>query len=367
MRLRLLLPLTPLAAFALLPACSDAFTSGQGDEDGTSTGEASDPLAALAIQTAAAEREEELPLGTVPGVISLPPEARVAVTSTFQGAVMRLFVIEGQEVRRGQALALVRAAEPVQIRGDLARSQAELGLALARAARVQQLTDEGVIAAARADEAQALLQQARASVAENRRLISLSGASADGTMTLAAPISGRVQHVGVETGGPIDAMSAPFVIENASAYRIDLQLPERMARSVRPGMAVEITLPKGRAEPLVVGGSILSVSPSIDPTTRSVMAKASIGAAPGLVPGQNVMVTIRGSGQGRNGVSVPASAVTRIGDADQVFVQGGQGYAPRPVIVVAEAGDRAVISAGLAPGEVVAISAIAELKAMAAE
>jgi cobalt-zinc-cadmium efflux system membrane fusion protein len=185
-------------------------------------------------------------------------------------------------------------------------------------------------------------------------------------MTLTAPIAGRVQHVGVETGGPVDGMSAPFVIENASAYRIDLQLPERMARSVRPGMAVEIALPVGGAEPLVVSGSILSVSPSIDPATRSVMAKASIGAAPGLVPGQNVMVTIRGA-QGGSGVSVPASAVTRIGDADHVFVQDGQNYAARPVTVVAQTGGRAVIATGLEPGEVVATSATAELKAMAAE
>jgi membrane fusion protein, heavy metal efflux system len=366
MRLRLLLPLTPLAVMALLPACSATPSAEQGNEAGMAMGEASDPLAALAIQTATAEREEELPLGTVPGVITLPPEARVAVTSTFPGAVVRIFVIEGQEVRRGQALATVRATEPVQIRGDLARSQAELGLAEARAARMQQLADEGVIAGARADEAQALLQQARASVAESRRLISLSGASADGTMTLVAPISGRVQHVGVETGGPVDGMSAPFVIENASAYRIDLQLPERMARSVRPGMAVEIVLPRTGAEPLVVGGSILSVAPSIDPATRSVMAKASMGAAPGLVPGQNVMVTIRGS-QGESGVSVPASAVTRIGDADHVFVQDGQDFAARPVAVVAQAGGRAVIATGLEPGEVVATSAITELKAMAAE
>ncbi len=366
MRLRLLLPLTPLAVLAMLPACSGPLTPEPDSEDGTTAGESSDPLAALAIQTAAAEREEELPLGTVPGVITLPPEARVAVTSAFPGAVVRIFVIEGQEVRRGQALALVRAAEPVQIRGDLARSQAELGLAESRAARLQQLADEGVIAGARADEAQAQLQQARAGVEENRRLISLSGASADGLMTLAAPISGRVQHVAVETGGPVDGMSAPFVIENASAYRIDLQLPERMARSVRPGMAVEITLPMQGAEPLIVGGSILSVSPSIDPATRSVLAKASIGAAPGLVPGQNVMVTIRGAQDG-SGVSVPASALTRIGDADHVFVQDGQAYVPRPVTVVAEAGGRAVISVGLEPGEVVATSAIAELKAMAAE
>ena len=71
-------------------------------------------------------------------------------------------------------------------------------------------------------------------------------------MTLIAPISGRVAHVSVETGGPVDGMTAPFVIENASAYRIDLQLPERLARSAAPGMAVEVRIPTSAGEPVIV-------------------------------------------------------------------------------------------------------------------
>lgn len=331
-----------------------------------SSTQAADPFAALQIQTARAEQTDGIPLGTVPGLVTLPPEARVAVTSPFPGAAMRVFVIEGQVVRRGQPLALVRSAEPVQIRGELARAQAELTLTEAQSRRLKQLADEGIIARARADEAQARLAQARASVAEGRRLISLAGAGPDGTMTLAAPISGRVAHVGVETGSAVDGMTAPFVIENSSAYRIDLQLPERLARSVTPGMAVEVRLPGSGGEPLIVGGRILTVAPSIDPATRSVMAKASISAAQGLVPGQNVMVTISGT-TATGGVTVPSAAVTLIGGAEHVFVRKDREFTPRKVVVAAEAAGRSVISEGLEAGEVVATSSIAELKAMAAE
>ena len=52
-----------------------------------------------------------------------------------------------------------------------------------------------------------------------------------------------------------------------------------------------------------VAGQVLAVSPSIDPVTRSVMARASIAAAPGIVAGRNVSVTIKGS-QGSGGVAV---------------------------------------------------------------
>jgi cobalt-zinc-cadmium efflux system membrane fusion protein len=228
------------------------------------------------------------------------------------------------------------------------------------------LAAEGIIAVARADEAHAELAQARASLAEQRRLVSLAGAGPDGTMTLSAPISGRVAHVGVVTGGQVDGMEAPFVIEADGAYQIELQLPERLAKQVRPGMPVEIALTTGNGEPIAIGGQMLAVSPSIDPTTRSVLARASIGGAPGIVAGRNVRVTIKGSAL-QGGVAVPADAVTKIGGEDHVFVRDGKTYKPRRVTVVASSGAQAVISKGLKAGEVVAVSSVAELKAMNAE
>lgn len=357
---RFLTSLAALAAFAMLSACSDS-----ADED-TVIDAGADPLAGLEIEAVEATEIANIPIGNVPGTIVLPPEARVAVTASFPGAAVRVYVIEGQFVRRGQALALVRAAEPVQIRGALARAQSEVGLAEARARRLNQLAEEGIIAASRADEANAELAQARASLAEQRRLVSLGGVGPDGTMTLSAPISGRVSHVGVVTGGPVDLMEAPFVVEAEGAYQIEMQLPERLAREVRPGMPVEVSLPTEDAEPLLVGGQILAVSPSIDPATRSVLARASISAAPGIVAGRNVSVTISGTG-GASGVSVPANAVTKIGGVDHVFVRQGQSYQPRAVVVIATSREQAVISDGLQAGEVVAASSIAELKAMSAE
>lgn len=351
------LALPALLAFGLT-ACSEGAESPAGESD------AQEAAPAIAIETAIAEAASGVPLGSVPGQITLPPDARHAVTSTFAGAAIRVYVIEGQPVQRGQALALVRAIEPVAISGDLARARAELDVAQSQAARVGQLAAEGIVAQARADEASARLRQARASLAEAQRMASLSGAGADGTMTLRAPISGRVAHVGVDTGEMVGDGPAPFVIEANGPLRIALQLPERLAQQVHPGMAVEVKLPGSGMENVPVGGQILSVAPSIDPQSRSVMAMASISSAPGLVAGQNVMVVISGAAASE-GVSVPASAVTRLGDADHVFVQEGDGFVPRAVEVVANAAGRAVIGSGLAAGEVVATSSLPELKASA--
>ena len=172
--------------------------------------------------------------------------------------------------------------------------------------------------------------------------------------------------VTIDPGAPVGtASTAPFVIENDAALALDLQIPERIAAQVRPGMTVAI-LPPGATSP-AASGRILSVSPSLDPQTRAVMARASLSGAAGLIPGKGVTAIISDpAGPARTGVSVPSGAVTRMDDADQVFVHAGGRFAPRKVVVVADSGGRIVLSSGLKPGETVAVSGVAELKSLLA-
>lgn len=353
------------AAYAWLAPSSapDGETSEAASADAGALGP--EQIAQLGIRVEQAVPANAVPVGSVPALVSLPPQARVAVTSPFPGVAVRVLVIEGQAVSRGQALAQVRSADPVQFGGDLARAQADLAYEQARADRLAKLADEGVVAAARADEAKAAASRTRATIAENNRLLAMAGAGRDGTATLRAPISGRVAQVNVETGGGVDGDMAPFVIENTSALTLDLQLPEHLAGTVRQGMPVTVTMPGGTE----ITGRILSVGSSLDPQTRSISAKASLPAAPGLVPGQSVMAVIADpSGTAQPGVSVPSAAVTRIGGQDYVFVRVGQGdnarFASRKVTVVADTGGTAIISDGLPAGEPVAISGVAELKSL---
>lgn len=313
----------------------------------------------MGVTLEAAKSATSAELGTVPGTVTLPPEARVAVTAPFGGSVVRLFVVNGQAVTKGQPLAIVRSIETVQYGAALARGQAQLAVAQAQAARTGQLVREGISAGARADEAQAALREAQVAVAENRRILAQSGAGTGGEMTLRAPISGRLALVNVQTGGPVDGLTAPFVVENTASFMLDLQIPERLAGDVHPGMA--LSLPGSAGPP--INGNIISIGSSIDPVTRSLIAKARIGADPLLVSGKTVMVTLKGN-RGLVGVSVPASAVTQLGAKDVVFVESRTGFTARTVKVAGRSTDRITLSSGLKAGERVATSGLAELKVL---
>lgn len=312
-------------------------------------------LKQMGIKTAVVQAASGLPLGTMPATVTLPPEARVAVTASFAGAIRQVFVIQGQVVTKGQPLATMVSRDALQVGSSLTRAQAQLGYARANANRLQQLAREGVIAGARAQEAAAAVRQAEADVSENSRILGISGASGGGVITLRAPISGRVSSVAVQTGGPIDGMVAPFVIDASNAYQLDIQVPERFAGSVKPGMTVSL--------PGNISGIILSVGSSIDPDTRSILAKASIGAAPGIIAGKTVMVSITGSAQ-QNAIAVPSNAVTRIEGEDVVFIRTAKGFEKRAIVIGGSAGDETVVVEGLAAGEVVAISGLSEIKMM---
>ena len=309
----------------------------------------------LGIATAVAAAASSAELGAVPATVSLPPDARVAVTAPFDGIAVRLFVVEGEAVVAGQPLASIRAAEPVQYGAALARAQAQLEVARAAAGRTGQLAKEGIVAGARADEARAALREAEVNVAENRRILAQANADGSGMMTLRAPIGGRIAAVNVQAGGPVGGLSAPFIVENTARLMLDLQIPERLAGAVHPGTPVEVRMP-GTGRVIAVGGSI-------DPATRALTAKARLDAAPALVSGKSV-VAILGGVQPVAGASIPAAALTRVGDRDAVFVKGTDGFALRPVTIASRVGASATITAGLKPGERVATSAIAELKAV---
>src|SRR3546814_2035784 len=118
---------------------------------------------------------------------------------------MRTLVVEGDTVRQGQPLAIISSRDVLTMGADLTRANARAGVARSNAARLSQLAREGIIAGARADEANALAAEAGADVAEKARILKMvNGVGASGTYTLTAPIAGRGTTASVQTGNPVE-------------------------------------------------------------------------------------------------------------------------------------------------------------------
>ncbi len=144
---------------------------------------------------------------------------------------------------------------------------------------------------------------------------------------------------------------------------LDLQVPERLAGSVRPGMAIEIAV--AATNDVVIGGTIVSVGASLDATTRSIFAKARVGPAPTLIAGKNVTAIIKGDGT-QTGIRLPALAVFLTDGKDVTFVFSGDTVTNREVTVVSRGQGYVVISEGLAAGKRSRFLGSSELKVMLA-
>lgn len=310
----------------------------------------------LGIRVQSAAMATEAPLADLPAMIAPPPNARVAVAASLPGVVMRTMIVEGDNVRRGQPLAVIASRDVLSLSGDLTRAGARLGVARSNASRLSQLDREGIIAGARADEARAIAAEAQADVSEKSRILRLvNGDGARGTYTLAAPIAGRVTSANIQAGSPVDGTTAPYVIDAVDRYEVEAQLPERLVGTVRPGMAIRLG---------ALRGTVTAVGSTIDPATRSAMLKATLPTGSAVIAGRATSISIFGPAP-PGAVSLPLAAVTTLDGQEIVFVATARGFAPRKVVAGGSSGGMALLLSGVRPGERVVIAGTSALKALA--
>lgn len=305
--------------------------------------------AAMGVVLATAKPASSAPLAAAPATVTPPLNGRRVVSSPFAGTVSRVHVLEGQTVKGGAPLVTLFSRDVLTISSELAQSQAELRVADAAARRTQILASEGVIAGARAEEAQARAAQARALVNERRRL--LSGGGGSGEYVLRAPVAGRVAVLHAQPGGGLEAMAPAVTLDRVDKLWIEARISPAIARKLQVGYSVRVGATSGR---------VVALGASIDPKTRSLPLRAELDGVADLAPGQAVSVILLAPAPA-GAQSIPRSALLQAPDGAKVFVKTGSGYQAHPVAVVGVAGAEAVVT-GLPTGARVAAAGAAQLK-----
>jgi cobalt-zinc-cadmium efflux system membrane fusion protein len=311
---------------------------------------------ALGVRTAAVAAASATPIATLPGLFVRPPSGRSAVSAPFAGSVVEVAVIEGQAVGAGQTLATIFSREALDENAALATARSEAAIAAATAQRTRKLVDEGIVAAARATEAESRAAAARSLLNAKARSIQNAGVDASGRYRLRAPFAGRVVSVDIAPGQGVAAMAPAFVVDREGRIQVDAVMPAALAGRVRPG---------DRAAVEGVEGKVVAVGGQIDPKTRSISVRAEVPPRPAFIPGRAARLSLFAGAA--NGLNIPRSALTKIGGRDAVFVRTAGGFASTFVTVLGYSGDQAALSGSLKPGAQVAVAGVSELKAMASD
>lgn len=327
---------------------------------------------------------------TGPGEIGYDQTKVAHLSARSPGSVWKVYKHLGQDVKAGEVLALVDAAEVGKTKAELLQALATLHLKEQTVASIKD--SSGAIPVARVREAEAAVREAEIRVgagcqaltnlglpiksAEVRSLaadqlqtkLHLLGIPADiattlGTtattnlLPLVAPLDGRVMSREVVAGEVVDATRILFEVVDTRALWLTLDVKGEDAHRVAIGQLVRFRPDNGRGE---LTGKIAWRNSQADVKTRTVKVRADLADLE-----QKLVSNTFGLGkvilrEEEKAVSVPNEAVHWEGCCNVVFVRDKdylksdyKMFHVRKVRVGAKDDKNTEIAVGLLPGELV--------------
>ena len=283
--------------------------------------------------------------------VAAPPDGQALLTARADGAVVRINKRLGDPVGSGETVALLESREAAAFVADRNAAAARAQAARAAANREQRLFNAKITARQDLEAAVAARQTAEAELQRAAAAVQAAGVTGGGRyLAVRTPISGRITEVDTQLGAYVTAGAELFNVSDPRRIQINAAVPVTDAQRIRPGDGAIVELPSGS----VVQAAVRSVTPSLDPQSRSATVVLQLtGAAGGLTQGQAVRVRITPRGSKESGIILPEEAVQQIEGRDMVFVQGKGGFQAVPVSVGSRNGGRVEILGGLRSGQTV--------------
>jgi len=173
-------------------------------------------------------------------------------------------------------------------------------------------------------------------------------------VTLVSPTDGVVGELGAREGASVMAGATLFRINGLSTVWVNLDVPEALSGTLRPGATLTASVPAYPGESFP--GRVSAVLPEVNAATRTVRARVEL-ANPGAKLKPGMFATVKIDAAERKVLTVPSEAVIVTGERSVVIVDRGEGrYEPVDVKIGAEQGGMTEILEGLAGGERVVAS-----------
>lgn len=308
---------------------------------------------------------------------SLEPRATVTVTPKAAGRIERIFVSEGQAVAKGQLLAqmeqevaslqaeqasaALRAAEaqlemakrgvrPEELenaKASLAQAEKDLSTAEENFNRSDRLYKEGTIAKAKYEDADRQYRAAETALENARRNVQMMAQGA-GTeeqsmaeaqvkaaraqydlarlaldeTRIVAPIAGVAARVPADQGNLAGPSTPLVILTSETAMVVKAPVPERwygLFRQARDRISARVSF-AALPEPANFPGRLISISPTIDPASRTFTAEVEVSdprreLAAGMYAAVDFVIE-----KATEALLVPATALVSRGGAEGVFV-----------------------------------------------
>jgi membrane fusion protein, heavy metal efflux system len=321
----------------------------------------------LGIETTVVKSDAAASTRTLGGEVVVPEGKSVIVTAPVAGTLTgTAWPRPGARVRQGDRLItiapLVQAERDQRIEAQraVASAEAEELAARQRLLRLEQLLKDGAASVRAVEEARAQHQVTVAALTAARdRLASVSRTVGEqGELVVSAPFDGIVQRISAVPGQTVAASASLLEVAQVDTLWVRVAVYAGDATAIDQTQPVTVTRLGATEEPRRATPVIAPLRG--DPTAASVELYYTLpqSQAP-LRPGERVLVELPLKTSQRGLVVPEASVLYDIHGATWVYEDvGSNSYARRRVEIARHAGDRAVVSRGLAEGaKVVTIGA----------
>lgn len=287
----------------------------------------------------------------LPGEIRFDEDRTAHVVPRVAGVVASVHAQLGEQVAKGQLLAVIQSPAVSDQRSELQTAQRRLAFAKRNHEREKQLWQERISAEQDYQAAQQALQEAEIAVANAAQKLSAIGAGTGGSSRyeLRAPLAGMVVEKHLTVGESVTDSTASFTVSDLRSVWAEISVAAPQLPDVRMGapVVVRATAFDSQAE-----GRIAYVGALIGAQTRTAPARVALANPQGVWrPGLFVEVQVL-AGESPVAVAVDAKAIQRPdGKESVVFVPAEGGYQAQVVQLGATDGKTTEVTSGLKAGQ----------------
>ncbi|WP_298152277.1 efflux RND transporter periplasmic adaptor subunit [Flavobacterium sp.] len=186
----------------------------------------------------------------VNGILDVPPQNLVSISTPFGGFVKSTDMLQGMKVHKGQVVAMMQNPDYVQPQQDYIDLKSQLNYLKQDYERQQELSKEQVNALKTLQKSKAEYESMRARVAGlktklqmmNVNIASLEKGNIQNAIPLYSPINGYVTEVKTNIGAYADATAVLFEIADTGHLHAELTVFEKDVPKLQIGQKVRFTL-----------------------------------------------------------------------------------------------------------------------------
>jgi cobalt-zinc-cadmium efflux system membrane fusion protein len=311
---------------------------------------------------AAKEHAETLRL---PARVALDEHRVARIGPSVSGRAAEIHAFIGQNVRKGDVLALINSTELGNAQAAYLKAKAQVNLHKLAVERARRLLEADVISRAELKERESELTEAEVELranADQLRVMGMSGAALqrltttghiDSVTPVTATLAGTVIERHVSLGQIAQPADDLFTVADLSHVWVVAEAPEQKAYLIEADGQAEVQIPALPGQ--MITGKLIYVSDIVNPTTRTVTVRMEVNNPERRIkPEMLATMVIRKPAVA--GLGVPAGAVVRTGDQDYVFVRiAADRFALRPASLAPEQGGYRRVIEGLAEGEPIVV------------